>query len=54
MKTTPKTFLVLCRRMWAARDRRDALMRGTNAETYLRARRRAAKLEWLVLNSELP
>lgn len=54
MSTTPKTFLVLCRRMWAARELRDALMRGTNAEAYLRARRRADKLERLVLQSELP
>jgi hypothetical protein len=54
MITTPKTFLVLCRRMWAARELRDRLMRGADPDAYLWSRRRAAKLERLVLNSELP
>ncbi len=50
MSATPKTFLALCRRMWMARDKRDALLRGADAGAYLAARRRADKLERLVLN----
>lgn len=53
MKATGKTFLVLCRRMWAARSRRDALLTSADATAYLSARRRADKLERIILTLEL-
>jgi len=53
MSATPKAFLVMCRRMWAARERRDALQRRADADAYLAARRRADKLERIVLTLEL-
>ena len=54
MSISSRCFLTLCRRMWVARDERDRLFRGNDAEKYLRARRRAAHLEALVLAAVLP
>lgn len=54
VNATPKTFLAMCRRMWAARDLRDSLMMKSDAVAYLKARHRADKLERIVLSLVLP
>ena len=53
MKCPSKSFLVLCRRLWAAREARDAAFAAANPAEYFAALDRVEKLESLVLGAEL-